>query len=50
MPKTQNMVIEKLATHFQNEADMLGLRANNAGIFQNRPDTGDKRENILEVS
>jgi hypothetical protein len=36
-----------MVNYFQNQANLLHLKAQNAGIFQNNPDTGDERENIL---
>ncbi|HZA71086.1 MAG TPA: DUF6602 domain-containing protein [Nitrososphaeraceae archaeon] len=47
MSRIQHNVYENLAIYFQDEADILDLRASKASIFQNKPDTGDKRENIL---
>lgn len=47
MSRIQPNVFENLVTYFQSYADQLQLKAERAGIFQNKPDTGDKRENIL---
>jgi hypothetical protein len=47
MSRIQPGVFENLVTYFQSHAEQLELEANRARIFQNDPDTGDKREDIL---
>jgi hypothetical protein len=47
MSRIQPNVFENLVSYFQSYADQLQLKAERAGIFQNNPDTGDRRENIL---
>lgn len=39
--------IESLLRYYQGCAQDLERRANDAGLFQNNPDAGDKREKIL---
>jgi hypothetical protein len=47
MSRIQRGVSEEMVNYFQNQANLLHLKAQNAGIFQNDPDTGDERENLL---